>query len=133
MTIWQAVVRWAARWRLSRLLSQPVFRCWRKGLRRLGFTAGGTLPGMPAAITSHPELNYSGFLQGPEYGDTLPGLQEDWRAFNNSYMVIFPRTAASRCWDPRAAGFDNVIASYATSQSQEDSDLVRARPVFCLV
>jgi hypothetical protein len=59
-----------------------------------------------------------GFIKGFTRSLCLP---EDWQAFNNTYLVVYPEAPGAVLEILGLQAFDNVNVSFATAKSREET------------
>lgn len=103
-----------------------------KGFEGVGFTGW---MGHYQVISGYDDASQSFIVQdsykGPDQSIPYDDFLKDWRAFNNTYLVVYPEDRRQQVLEMLGLqAFDNVNSSFAAAQSLEDTRTLSGRDLF---
>lgn len=103
-----------------------------KGFEGVGFTGW---MGHYQVVSGYDDASQSFIVQdsykGPDQSTPYADFERDWRAFNNTYLVVYPEERRQQVLEILGLqAFDNVNVSFASAQSLEDTRSLSGRDLF---
>jgi len=103
-----------------------------KGFEGVGFTGW---MGHYQVVSGYDDASQSFIIQdsykGPDISIPYDAFLKDWRAFNNTYLVVYPKERREQVLEILGLqAFDNVNISFATAKSLEETRFLSERNLF---
>jgi len=103
-----------------------------KGFEGVGFTGW---MGHYQVVSGYDDASQSFIVQdsykGPDISIPYDAFLRDWRAFNNTYLVLYPEERRQQVLEILGLqAFDNVNVSYAAAKSQEETRMLSGRDLY---